>query len=242
MKRLCGTGEINNLYEIPGVKDKVKMINPINSDKRYRQYKEIKFPSSNAVVIFARDASGSMDDRKVSVVSDMAYWIDTYIRNFYERVERLYVWHDVAAHEVDAKDFYRIRNGGGTTCSTALDLVAKQFENRFPPNNWNIYFFYFTDGENYDNDNEVFVSLLKKEFGQNIVNLVAVTQIGAYAYNHSVAESVEKAIVEGDLEDNVVVAEIPFDVINSEERRNEAILKAIKDILGSPFQSANRVF
>jgi antitoxin component of RelBE/YafQ-DinJ toxin-antitoxin module len=40
----------------------------------------------------------------------------------------------------------------------------------------------------------------------------------------------------------VVVAEIPFDVINSEERRNEAILKAIKDILGSPFQSANRVF
>lgn len=242
MKRLCGTGEINNLYEIPGIKDKVKMINPINSDKRYRQYKEINFPSSNAVVIFARDASGSMDDRKVNVVSDMAYWIDVYIRNFYERVERLYVWHDVQAHEVDAKDFYRIRNGGGTTCSTALELVAKQFENRFPPNNWNIYFFYFTDGENYDNDNEVFTALLKKEFPQSVVNLVAITQIGAYSYKNSVAEAVEKAIVEGDLQDNVVVAEIPFDVINSEEKRDEAILKAIKDILGTPFQSANQVF
>jgi len=242
MKRLCGTGEINNLYEIPGIKDKVKMINPINSDKRYRQYKEITFPSSNAVVIFARDASGSMDDRKVGVVSDMAYWIDIYIRNFYERVERLYVWHDVQAHEVDAKDFYRIRNGGGTTCSTALELVAKQFDNRFPPKNWNIYFFYFTDGENYDNDNEVFTSLLKKEFPANKVNLVSVTQIGAYSYRNSVAEAVEKEIVEGVMDDNVMVTEIPFDVMNNEEKRNEAILKAIKDILGTPFKSGNGVF
>jgi len=242
LKRLCGTGEINEMYEIPGFKDKVRMINPINSDKRYRQYNEIVFPSSNAVVIFARDASGSMDDNKVSVVSDMAYWIDTYIRSFYQRVERLYVWHDVAAHEVDAKDFYRIRNGGGTTCSTALDLVAKQFENRFPPNNWNIYFFYFTDGENYDNDNEKFVSLLKKEFPQNIVNLASITQIGSYTYKGTVAEAVEKEIIEGTLGDNVIVTEIPHGVLKDEEKRNEAILGAIREILGNPFTSADRTF
>ena len=42
--------------------------------------------------------------------------------------------------------------------------------------------------------------------------------------------------------DTVQLTEIPFDVINSEEKRDEAILKAIKDILGTPFQSANQVF
>ena len=47
-------------------------------------------------------------------------------------------------------------NGGGTTCSSALKLIQSQFENRFPPNTWNIYLFYFTDGENWDGDNEIF--------------------------------------------------------------------------------------
>jgi uncharacterized sporulation protein YeaH/YhbH (DUF444 family) len=238
LKRICGTGEINNLHEVPGIKDPIRMINPINADKRYRQFKEIKIPSSNAVVMFARDASASMDEKKVAVVSDMAYWIDTYIRNFYERVERFYVWHDVVAHEVDAKDFYRVRYGGGTKCSSALKLISNQFENRFPPSNWNIYVFYFTDGENFDDDNKEFVSLLKKDFPDNKVNLVSVTQIGSYFYKNSVAEAVEKEIVDSNLGNNVVVTEISQEQLNNEEKRNEAIINAIKDILGSANQAS----
>ena len=84
--------------------------------------------------------------------------------------------------------------------------------------------------------------MLKKEFPANKVNLVSVTQIGAYSYRNSVAEAVEKEIVEGVMDDNVMVTEIPFDVMNNEEKRNEAILKAIKDILGTPFKSGNGVF
>ena len=236
LKRLCGTGEADKLYEIPGMKDPMKVIYPINSDKRYRQFKEIKIPSTNAVVIFARDASASMDDKKVAVVSDMAYWIDTYIRSFYERVERLYVWHDVVAHEVDAKDFYRVRYGGGTKCSSAVKLIANQFETRFVPATWNIYVFYFTDGENYDGDNDEFIKILKKDFGERDVNLVSVTQIGAFFYKNSIAESLERAIVDSELGDNVVVTEINHEQMGDETKRNEAIIKAIKDILGSANQ------
>lgn len=233
LKRLCSTGEINKLHSVPGYKDPVKLITPINSDKRYRQYKEVKSPSSNALIIYARDGSASMEQNKCDVVSDMAWWIDVWIRKFYKRVERMFVWHDVAANEVSEDKFYKYRYGGGTTCSSALKLIAKQFENRFPPNKWNIFIFYFTDGENWANDNELFVKLLKDEFGERIVNLFAITQIYAYDHKGSVMEAVDRAIVEGDLKDNVKTTEVPLSASTSDEARNKAILKAVREILGA---------
>jgi uncharacterized sporulation protein YeaH/YhbH (DUF444 family) len=138
LKRLCSTGEIHKRHIVPGFKDPVSLITPINSDKRYRQYKEVKSPSSNALIIYARDGSGSMDQSKCDIVSDMAWWLDTWIRRFYKRTERMFIWHDVAAQEVSEDKFYKYRFGGGTLCSSALKLASKQFENRFPPNKWNI--------------------------------------------------------------------------------------------------------
>jgi uncharacterized sporulation protein YeaH/YhbH (DUF444 family) len=174
-----------------------------------------------------------MDQNKCDVVSDMAWWIDVWIRKFYKRVERMFVWHDVAANEVSEDKFYKYRYGGGTTCSSALKLIAKQFENRFPPNKWNIFIFYFTDGENWANDNELFVKLLKDEFGERIVNLFAITQIYAYDHKGSVMEAVDRAIVEGELKDNVKTTEVPLSASTSDEARNKAILKAVREILGA---------
>jgi len=48
LKRQCGDGSIEDLHEIPGFVEKIPLIIPINQDKRYRQYNEIKIPSSNA--------------------------------------------------------------------------------------------------------------------------------------------------------------------------------------------------
>jgi len=53
---------------------------------------------------------------------------------------------------------------------------------------------------------------------------------------------VEKEIIEGTLGDNVIVTEIPHGVLKDEEKRNEAILGAIREILGNPFTSADRTF
>ena len=87
LKRLCSTGEIDKLHCVPGIKDPVKLITPINADKRYRQYKEIKIESSNALIIYARDGSGSMDESKCDIVSDMCWWIDCWIKRFYAKTE-----------------------------------------------------------------------------------------------------------------------------------------------------------
>lgn len=241
MKRQAAEGTLNDLKIVPGSKDPVRVLQPIKEDKRYRQFSEIKIPSSNALIVFARDGSGSMDADKCEVVSDMAWWIDTWIRRFYDRVDRLYVWHDSTAMEVDEEKFYKYRYGGGTTCSSALKFVSKQFENRYPPEKWNVYVFYFTDGENWDDDNEVFIKTLAEEFKPHIVNFTGITQIYAYNYKDSVKECVDTAIAEGQLDSKYVrtasinskVSSMGTVALASEDQRNQQIMQAIKNLLGS---------
>ncbi len=228
LKRQCADGSINKLYQIPGFANPIRLITPINSDKRYRQFNEIKLPSSNAVIFFARDGSASMDQYKCDIVSDMSWWIDTWIRKFYDKVERVYVWHDTVAKEVDEKKFYKYRYGGGTTCSTALKLISKMFENRFNPIKWNIYLFYFTDGENWDNDNDVFVKTLEEEFGPKFVNMVGITQILPWRYENSLKQAVDEKCKST----NLKTTQVGTDSNLSDQERDRGIKDAIIDLLG----------
>ena len=235
---MCSTGDIHKLHYIPGYDDPVRMILPINSDKRYRQYKEIKVPSNKAVIFFARDGSASMTQDKCDIISDMAWWIDSWIRRFYDKVERCYIWHDTQAQEVDEKKFYRYRYGGGTTCSSALKLIQNQFENRFPPEKWNVYVFYFTDGENWWDDNEIFINTLAEEFKPHVVNFTGITQIMSDQYDGSIKYHVDSAIRSGKL-DSDCVRTVEIGPTNSrsgfsEQERDQQIMEAIKILLGNP--------
>jgi hypothetical protein len=249
LKRTCASGEFDKFYEIPGYKDKVRLIKPINSDRRYRQYREINVPSSNAAIFFARDGSGSMDQYKCDIVSDMAWWIDVWIRSFYKRTERIYIWHDTTAQEVDESKFYKYRYGGGTTCSSAINLIAKQFDTRFPPDKWNIYVFYFTDGENWNDDNEVFCKTIKERFPKNVVNLFGLTQVLPYSSANSLKEYVDSYLNRPGISvDNVKTTGIGFNEAKGrphlgsgffntpelgEEERNSQIKQSIIDLLGT---------
>ncbi len=231
LKRQCADGSIHNLYDIPGFAQPIKLITPINSDKRYRQFSEVKIPSSNAVIFFARDGSASMDQFKCDIVSDMCWWIDVWIRRFYKKVERVYVWHDTVAREIDEKKFYKYRYGGGTVCSEALKLISSMFENRFNPLKWNIYLFYFTDGDNWSGDNENFVRMLKEDFNVNVVNMVGITQVLSWNYNSSLKQAVDK----NDFK-NVRTTQVSYEqdqYMNiSEEDRDRQIKEAVVDLLG----------
>jgi len=244
MKRMAGAGQLDELHEIPGYAVPVKMINPINTDRRYRQYREIKLPSSNAAIFFARDGSGSMGEEKCGIVSDMAWWIDIWIRRFYEKVERVYVWHDTRAKEVDEDTFYNYRYGGGTMCSSSMKLISQQFENRFPPEKWNIYVLYFSDGENWGGDNEKFNNTIKELFPTNVVNFVGITQILSWQYGESLKQSVD----DFQHAENVRTTEIGgkreegsfgygYNAM-PEEERDIQIRKAIIELLGTPAAKA----
>lgn len=247
LKRMSATGEINKLHQIPGFTDPVRLILPIASDKRYRQFRDIKLPSSNAAIIFARDGSGSMDVEKCEIVSDMAWWISAWIKRYYDRVEKMWVWHDTTAKEVDEETFYKLRQGGGTTVSKAFDLIGEQFENRFPPDKWNVYVFYFTDGENWPDDNQKVIEIIEKQFPAHAVNFLGVTQILAYNYDGSVKEALDTAIIDGKLNaDQVRTCSVGPDVETdtsspmsiydapslADDERDEAIMNAIRSLLG----------
>lgn len=231
LKRTFAEAKGENLIEVPGCDTKISPITPISRDKRYRQYKEIKMPSSNALVIYARDGSGSMDENKCNIVSDISWWLDVWIRRFYSKVDRLFVWHDTVAMEVDENKFYKYRYGGGTVCSSALKFILTQLENRYNPQKWNIYIFYFTDGENWDGDNKVFIDLLKNNFGSNIVNFTGIVQIQAWNYNDTLKYEIDSALATGVLDEKFVRT---ADVNSRSVETNESqILNAIKTLLGA---------
>jgi uncharacterized sporulation protein YeaH/YhbH (DUF444 family) len=250
LKRLTISGEGDKLYKIPGYAHPVRMIVPIRNDFRYRQYREIKIPASNAVIFFARDCSISMDDAKCDIVSDMSWWIDAWIRRFYKRTEHVYFVHDTQAEEVDQEKFYKYRYGGGTRCSSALKLIAKQLKNRFPPHKWNVYIFYFSDGENFYDDNEIFFNTIQDSFPPNIVNFMGLTQILAWNYQGSLKQHIDEKIKEGKLNSshirttsigkekvatsNQILGMYPNASAGglSLEERSIQIKNAIKDLLG----------
>ncbi len=243
LKRQCAEGTQDDLHSIPGCPIPMRLITPIPRDRRYRQYREIKIPSSNALIIYARDGSASMTAEKCDIASDMAWWIDVWIRRFYKRVDRMFIWHDWTAREVDEDTYYKLRFGGGTACSSAFKFAAKQFENRYPPDKWNIYVFYFTDGDNWGEDMEDLMATLENDFGPNVVNFVGVTQILCQEYAGSVKNSIDDAIKDGRLKSNIRTTMIGAQdgsggmfsrgpVLTDEERETQT-LEAIKELLGN---------
>jgi uncharacterized sporulation protein YeaH/YhbH (DUF444 family) len=71
-----------------------------------------------------------------------------------------YIIHDAAAREVDQNTFYHTRESGGTAISSAFRLCWDIIQNDYNPAEWNIYPFQFSDGDNWEDDNEQCVRLL----------------------------------------------------------------------------------
>lgn len=240
-KRLAATGELQKLHNLPGTTVPMPLITPINSDKRYRQYQEEKIPCSNAVIFFIRDCSGSMNKFRCDIVSDMSWWIDLWIKQYYERMERCYIIHDTEADEVSKEKFYGYTGGGGTRCSSGFQLASDIIENRYPPEKYNIYIFYFSDGDNGgDHDNNKIVKLLQSNLGPEAVNMVGFTEICPYGWGgYTLKEYIDNNLKQ---EEHIRTAKIapendngrPYwdNDIMADEERNQKIVDAIKAIIG----------
>src|SRR5438045_6539309 len=61
------------------------IIIPEKKDIRYRSWKEVKSPQSNAVIVFMMDVSGSMGEEQKELVRLESFWIDTWLRRSEER-------------------------------------------------------------------------------------------------------------------------------------------------------------
>jgi uncharacterized protein len=150
---------------------------PIRDDKRYRSWKNYPKPDSNAAIFYMMDVSGSMSNRKKELVRLAAFWIDTWLKAHYRQVVTRYIVHDAVAHEVDASTFYSLRESGGTRISSAYKLFNQLIEIEFDPAGWNLYAFHFSDGENYDdNDDRLCLELIEEKI-LPAVNLLCYGQV-----------------------------------------------------------------
>ncbi len=133
-------------------------------DRVYRSWKTTMKPQSNAVIIYMMDVSGSMGEEQKELVRLEAFWIDAWLRRNYEGIESRYIVHDVRAGEVDRDTFYRIREDGGTRISSAFKGARDMIEKDYIPDEWNIYLFHFSDGDNSsESDSRECCKILKEQ-------------------------------------------------------------------------------
>jgi uncharacterized sporulation protein YeaH/YhbH (DUF444 family) len=138
------------------------IIVPVREDRRYRTWKEVPLPETNAVVIYMMDVSGSMGDEQKEIVRIESFWIDTWLRRHYKGLTSRYLVHDAVAREVDRETFFHTRESGGTMISSAYNLALQIIEAEYPAASWNVYPFHFSDGDNWSaDDSRACVELLK---------------------------------------------------------------------------------
>lgn len=149
----------------------------IPEDKRYRSWKTIQKPMASAVIIYIMDVSGSMSDEQKEIVRIECFWIDTWLKSQYEGLRTHYIIHDATAKEVDEETFYTTRESGGTKISSAY-VVGGKLIRELPGGvaDWNVYVFHFSDGDNWGEDNQICVNLLRDEILPEI-NLFGYVQV-----------------------------------------------------------------
>jgi sporulation protein YhbH len=193
---------------------------PIREDMRFRTWKVTEMPESNAVIIYSMDVSGSMGQEQKELVRVTAFWIETWLRSQYKNLEIRYIVHDAAAKEVSQEIFYRIREGGGTKISSAYKLILRLIEERYPPDEWNIYPFHFSDGDNWGGgDTRECIDLLKQQILPK-VNLFCYGQVRSLYGSGRFAHDLEE-----NLRDNETI-------VVSEIADRDDIYDAIKAFLG----------
>jgi uncharacterized protein len=138
---------------------------PIRPDFRYRSFKQEVKPQANAVVIYMMDVSGSMGEEQKEIVRLEAFWINAWLKKHYKGLETRFIVHDAAAKEVDEDTFFRTSESGGTLISSAYKLCQQILEAHYPADQWNIYPFHFSDGDNWSGeDTRLCIQMIKDYF------------------------------------------------------------------------------
>jgi sporulation protein YhbH len=125
----------------------------IDTDLRFRRLSERLRMASNAVLICMMDVSGSMDDSKKFLARVFFWLLYRFVQSKYEHAELVFITHHATAREVTEDEFFHTRESGGTIVSSAYELATEIIDARFAPEEWNIYAFHISDGDNWEDDN-----------------------------------------------------------------------------------------
>src|SRR5258706_9776764 len=155
-------------------------------DLRYKTWEEQMTYESNAVVIAMMDVSGSMGEFKKYIARSFYFWMVRFLKTKYDNVQIVFISHHTEAKEVSEGQFFTQGESGGTVVSSAYRLALDVIAERFPPRDWNIYPFHFSDGDNYYSDNDEAVRLADELIGTcNLFGYGEIGEEGAASYRRS---------------------------------------------------------
>jgi len=197
------------------------IIVPIKSDMRYRSADtKVEFENS-AVVIYMMDVSGSMGDEQKEIVRTESFWINLWLKSQYKDIEIRYIIHDATAKEVEEETFFKTRESGGTLISSALKLCRDIIQSDYNSDDWNIYPFHFSDGDNWSTeDTKLCLDILKTDIIPNS-NVFCYGQVESRYGSGQFYKDLSQSF--GEQHDDVILSKI---------KNKEAILDSIKDFLG----------
>jgi len=183
---------------------------------------------SQALVFFIRDYSGSMNGPPTEVVVSQHVLIYSWLLYQYARqVESRFILHDTEATEVpDFYTYYNSKVAGGTKVVSAYRLVNKIVDHENLAQDYNIYIFQGTDGEDWDTEGKETVPELKKML--TYANRMGIT------ITHENSGAGKKTVVEKYVLDSKLLVEKPdllrLDVVqvNADETR---LIEGIKKLI-----------
>jgi uncharacterized sporulation protein YeaH/YhbH (DUF444 family) len=124
------------------------------ADMIYRILSREKDYESQAMVFFLRDYSGSMIGKPTELVVSQHVLIYSWLLYQYEKqVESRFILHDTGASEVpDFYTYYNSKVAGGTKVASAFKLVNHIVDQENLDQDYNIYVFHGTDGDDWDTE------------------------------------------------------------------------------------------
>ena len=180
---------LGNLPDVGNIDPTGFLIAP--NDKIYRILSREKDYESQAMVFFLRDYSGSMIGKATELVVSQHVLIYSWLLYQYARqVETRFIVHDTKAKEV--KDFYTYYNSkvaGGTQVSAAYRMVNEMVEKENLKQDYNIYIFHGTDGDDWDTSGKEALPELNKMLAY--ANRIGIT-IAAHASDTAHGTEVER--------------------------------------------------
>ena len=214
-------GNIPDVYDIDPARF---LISP--GDMIYRILSREKDFESQAVVFFVRDYSGSMAGKTTELVVAQHVMIYSWLLYQYaNQVESRFILHDTTAKEVpDFYTYYSSKVAGGTQVSSAYKLVNEIVSEENLAQDYNIFVFQGTDGDDWDTEGRESIPLLK-------VMLRYVSRMGITIAQHSagVATEVEKYVKKSGLLDQAPEL-LRMDII-SDDADESRLIEGIKKLI-----------
>ncbi len=150
--------------EIRELEAKIRRVPYLDTyDLRFKLHNKQPVPTSKAVMICLMDISGSMTQQIKDLAKRYFLLLYLFLSKSYEKTEIVFIRHHTSAKEVDEEEFFYSRETGGTIVSSALKLALDVVKERYPVDDWNIYFAQASDGDNWGDDSSLCRTLLNEQ-------------------------------------------------------------------------------